>query len=168
MREEERKRIETKSGDHVGMADKKSVKIQEKVGIAGAKGGSQTTSSMTSQNSGVTRPTIGETTISSNEAARIKDEVRSELRKMFLGIAQFEMDSTSLNREAEFSQPETTAATALDFSGQSRHSRPEAIAGLEMYVVTTHPNNEAEESQNSFSQLISTGAGDSAQTFANV
>ena len=138
------------------------------MGIVGAKGGSQATGSMTSQYSGVTRPTIGETTISSKEAARIKDEVCSELRKMFLGIAQFETDSASLNRGAESGRPRTAAATTTDFSGQSRHSRPEAIAGSEVSVASTHPNNGAEESQNSFSRMMTAGAGQSAQTFANV
>ena len=122
----------------------------------------------TSQNSGISRPTIGSTTISSGEAARIQYEVRSELRKMFPGIAQFEADSTPLNRGVESDQPETAAVTAVNVSGQSRHSRPEAIAGSEVSVASTHPNNGVEESQNSFTRLTNTGAGKSAQTFANV
>ena len=87
---------------------------------------------------------------------------------MFPSIAQFEADSAPLNRGAESGQTRTAALTAQDFSGYSRHSRPEAIAGSEVFVASTHPNNGAEESQNCFSRLVSTGAGNTAQTFANV
>ena len=127
--------------DKVKGVEEKSVKNPEKMGISGAMGGSQATSSRTSPHSGVTGPTIGETTISSTEADKIQDEVRSELRKMFPGIAQFEADSAPLNRGAESSLSGTAAVTAQNFSGESRHSRPEAIAGSEVSVASTQPNN---------------------------
>ena len=143
----------------------KSVKSQEKVGITGTSGESQMTSMKTSQSSGVSRPTIGETTVSTGEAAQIQYEVRSQLRKMFPGIAQFQQDSALLNRGPESGQPETAAEDTMSFT---RPSRPEAIAGSEVSVASTQPNNGSGENQNSFSRMMSTGAGNTAQTFANV
>ena len=116
-------------------------------------------SEATSQFSGATRPTIGETTISSSEAAKIRDEVRSELRKMFPGIAQFEDDSVSLNRGAESNPTGTSAVTATMMDKQSRNTRPQAIAGSEVSMASTQPTNGVEENHNSFSRLMSTGAG---------
>ena len=133
----------------------KSVKKQEKEGVPMAKGVSGASSSATSQYSGVNRPTIGSTTMSSGEAAKIRDEVRSELRKMFPGIAQFEDQ-----------QAGTSAATAKD--DLFRPSRPEAIAGSEVSMASTHSKSGVGENHNSFSRMMSSGAEQTAQTFANV
>ena len=79
----------------------------------------QTTSHTTSQDSGVIRPTIGETTISSEQAEIIRDEVCSTLRKVFPGIAQIGTYSSPLNRGSESGQPGTKTATVIDLSGSS-------------------------------------------------
>ena len=131
-------------------SEEKSVKSQKNAGVSDAVGGQQKTSSMTSQISGVSRPTIGSTTISSTEAAKIRDEVRSELRKMFPGIAQFE------------------AAAAVESERREEPSVPQAIAGSEVSVASTRPNNGSGENQNSFERMMSSGPEPTGQTFANV
>ena len=73
----------------------------------------------TYQDSGVSRHTIGETMISSEQAEIIRDEVRSTLRKVFLGIAQFGTHSASLNRGSELGHSGTTSAAVIDLSGHS-------------------------------------------------
>ena len=150
MRAEEQQRIETQGKGDVGMSTEKSVKNQKNTGVSDAAGEQQRTGSMMSQSSEVSRPTIGTTTISTGEAERIQLEVRSELRKMFPGIAQFE------------------AAAAVESERREEPSRPQAIAGSEVSVASTRPNNGSGENQNSFSRMMSSGAKSTAQTFANV
>ena len=110
--------------------------------------------STTHQHSGVSRPTIGETTISPTQEEAIRDEVRSTLRKIFPGIGQ------------TIGQP---GMSAVDLTGEPQHSVPVAIAGSEVLVASTRPNNGAGENPNSFSRLMaSTRAANPAQTFAHV
>ena len=63
-------RVERRDVD-AGYLYQKSVKSPEKVSVSDATGGQQITSSKTSQSSEVSRPTIGDTTVSTGEAARI-------------------------------------------------------------------------------------------------
>ena len=157
-------------GSDIEAVDEKSVKTKEKAGTMGAKvDEEQTTSHTTYQESGVSRPTIGETTISSKQAEIIRDEVRSTLRKVFPGIAQFGTHSASLNRGSESGHSGTTSAAVINLSGHSQRSVPEAIAGSEVSVASTQSNNGTGENQNSFARMMaSTGAANPAQTFANV
>ena len=112
---EEEKRAEEREKAEKA-AEQKSVKNQKEVGITGAGGEERMASGSTSESSGVTGPTIGTTTIASSEAAEIRDAVRSELRKMFPGIARFEAESANLNRGAEPGYSESAAATVGKFS----------------------------------------------------
>ena len=128
----------------------KSVKKQKNTGVSNAMGGQQRTSSMMSQSSEVNRPTIGTTTVSTGEAERIRFEVRSELQKMFPGIAQFE------------------AAATKESERREEPSRPEAIAGSEVSVASIPPKSGSGESHNSFSRMMSSGPESTGQTFSNV
>ena len=132
-----------------GMVQQKSVKTQKKMGIMDAEREERMTGGSTSESSGVSGPTIGTTTIASSEAAEIRDAVRSELRKMFPGIARFETESVHLNRGAEPGYSKSAVATVGSFSAQSR---PEAIAGSEISVASTRSNNGPGENQNSLNQ----------------
>ena len=131
-------------------ANQKSVKTPEKIRVSDTLGEQQLTSSMTSRSSEVSRPTIGDTTISTGEAERIQLEVRSELRKMFPGIAQFE------------------EAAAVESERREEPSRPEAIAGSEVSVTSIPSKSGGGESHNSFSRMMSSGPELTGQTFANV
>ena len=66
-----------------GVVQQKSVKDQKKGGIINAEREDEMTAGSVSESSGVSRPTIGTTTIASSEAAEIRDAVRSELRETF-------------------------------------------------------------------------------------
>ena len=88
-------------------SDEKSEKMEEK-------------EHTTYQGSGVSRPTIGEMTISSKQAERIRDEVHSALREVFPGIAQTGTHSVPFNRGSETSHPGTTSAAVIDLSGHSQ------------------------------------------------
>ena len=105
-----------------------------------------------SQTSGSNRATIGETTISTSEAAMIRKEVQSAIRQAFPGI--------------NFSTGQTQAEV-IDLAGSTALSAPLAIAGSEVSIASTQPNNGTEESKTSFSQMMSgRGTVTSAQTFA--
>ena len=103
----------------------------------------------TSQYSGTHRSTIGDTTISTAEAATIRREVRGALQQAFPGI-QFSTGQPSEN---------------FDQSGSETQSVPVAIAGSDVSVASTQAPNRAEESK--FSRMMS-GAGTvvPTQTFA--
>ena len=132
-----------------GQVPEKAVKIYKNVNVSDVMGGQQATSSRMFQSSEVSRPTIGTTTVSSSEAEKIRDEVRSELRRMFPGIAQFE-------------------AAAAEGEKREEPSRPEAIAGSEVSMASSHSKSGVGESHNSFSRLMSSGPEPTGQTFSNV
>ena len=134
----------------VNVDTQKSVKFSEKIGVSDVKGKTQTTGSDMSQLSAVSRPTIGTTTVSTGEAERIRFEVRSELQKMFPGISQFE------------------TAAAINEDRQEEPSRPEAIAGSEVSMASTHSKSGVGENHNSFPRMMSSGPESTGQTFSNV
>ena len=114
--------------------EEKSVKISEKSrqSVAGVRGiqpmqdqespqGRQPSTSQTQDqtaSSQISGNTIGTTTVSPTEAAQIRDEVRSQLRNMFPGIAQFQLESAPLNRGAVSTGMGTSAESANSFSFQ--------------------------------------------------
>ena len=119
----------------------------------------------TYQGSGVSRPTIGETTISSKQAERIQGEVHSALQEVFPGIAQTGTHSVPFNRGSETGHLGTTSAAVIDLSGHSQRPELEAIAGSEVSMANTESRNETGEKQNSFARMMrSTGAVNPGQT----
>ena len=107
---------------------------------------------ISSQISGSNRATIGETTISTAEAAMIRDEVQKAVRHAFPGIKH----STG-----------QASAEVIDLAGSTALSAPLAIAGSEVSVASTQPHNGTEGNKTSFSKLVSgRETVNSAQTFA--
>ena len=110
--------------------------------------------STTISTSSANRPTIGQTSVSTTEQAQIREEVRSELRKLFPGI-----------RHSALQQPETVEQK---FPELAQPLEPIAIAGSEVSVANTQPGNEAVGEQSAFSRMMqNAGAGPSAP-FPNV
>ena len=113
-----------------------------------------------SQLSGTSRSTIGNTFISPEERARIRDEVRAVIHQTFPGTHL----STVHN-----SEPGKSGAQPVNMTDFGQNSAPMAIAGLEVSMVSTRSNAGVGENQNSFARMMrSTGAVNPAQTFANV
>ena len=113
-----------------------------------------------SQFSGTNRSTIGNTFIPQDEREKIRAEVQAVMRQTFPGIQM----STVHNSERG-----NSAAPSTNVINPGQNSAPIAIAGSEVSVASTQSNVGAGENQNSFTRMMtSTGAVNSAQTFANV
>ena len=111
--------------------------------------------STTISTSSANRPTIGQTSVSTTEQAQIREEVRSELRKLFPGI-----------RHSALQQPETVEQK---FPELAQPLEPIAIAGSEVSVADSQPKTGAVDGQSAFSRMMSgKGAGPSTQSFPNV
>ena len=139
------------AGTGVQMYTEKSVKntkMSEQV-AGGADDGATEMSPAASQYSGTHRSTIGATTISTAEAATIRREVRGALQQAFPGI------SFSTGQPAE----------NIDQTGSEAQSAPVAIAGSDVSIASTQPQNRGEEGK--FSRMMSdAGTVVPTQTFA--
>ena len=113
-----------------------------------------------SQSSGTNRSTIGNTFIPQEERARIRKEVQAVMHQTFPGIQLSTVHNSELGK---------SDVPSANVTNPGQNSVPMAIAGSEVSVASTQSNVGAGENQNSLTRMMtSTGAVNSAQTFANV